>query len=98
MQANSSSKLTQLLLLSITLGIWGLFLQNMGMIPSNQKVQVMNTVSTFATGGKLAAEVTNEVMVDLKKINGWPAANYQEYTIEGYEFHSLGIHNNEEKK
>lgn len=90
---NNNSNLTQILLFSITLGVWGLFLQNLGIIPSKNEVKVVNTVSSVVNGGNITAEVTNDVNIDIKKINGWPAANYNEYSIDGYEFHSLGIHN-----
>jgi len=34
--------------------------------------------------------VDNEVRVDIRKINGWNAANYHAYDYNGQPFHSLG--------
>ncbi|MCP4442916.1 MAG: hypothetical protein GY810_28760 [Aureispira sp.] len=92
MQA-TSQKPTQLLLFVIALGIWGLFLQNLGVIPVLQTVNVSH-ITSGQVGVYGTVTVENEVGVDIKKINGWNAANYNEYSLEGYEFHSLGIHNN----
>jgi hypothetical protein len=88
----------------IAIGIWAIVLQNAGIIPTPQNVKVVNTVDTkvvntvdtHVNGGNIEADVSgnvsidNEVDVDIKKINGWNAANYEEYTIQGEEFHSLG--------
>ncbi|MEX0813261.1 MAG: hypothetical protein WD048_13665 [Chitinophagales bacterium] len=72
-------------------GIWVIVLQNAGILPGNQKVNVVNTVDTYVHGGQIDSIVTGNVNVDLKWINGWHAANYKAYTINGQEFHSLGV-------
>lgn len=94
MKINNVSQ--QVLLLIIGIGIWFIVLQNAGIIPTSQNVRVVNTVDSYVKGGNIEAEVTgnvdvdNEVEVDIRRINGWNAANYNEYSIDGEEFHSLG--------
>lgn len=91
MVTNISSKI---LLVIIAIGIWVIVFQNAGIIPTNQNVKVVNEVDTYVRDGKIEAygsvSVDNEVEVDIRKINGWDAANYRKYTLDGREFHSLG--------
>jgi len=67
---------TKSILALIALGIWVLVLQNMNI----QKVKVVNSI-----------DIGNEVEVDIRKINGWNAANSNSYTLDGEEYHSLGV-------
>jgi len=96
METKSKNISLKAILISITIGIWAIVLQNAGIIPTNQNVKVVNTVDTYVNGGRIDADVSgsvsvdNEVEVDIRKINGWKAANYYEYKIDGEEFHSLG--------
>lgn len=82
------------ILIVIALGVWANVLQTAGVIPTSQKVQVTNTVDTYVNGGNLQVkgdvDINGTVDVDIKKINGWNAANYKEYSLSGEEFHSLG--------
>ena len=86
------------ILIIMTIGIWTIVLQNVGIIPTKQNengkggyinvsgsVDVDNTVDVSGS-----VDVVNEVTVDIRHINGWKAANYYEYKIDGEEFHSLG--------
>ncbi len=69
-------KFTKSMLLLITISLWIIVFQNMNI----QKVKVVNTV-----------DIGNEVEVDIVKVNGWNAANYHSYNLDGEEFHSLGV-------
>jgi hypothetical protein len=71
------------LLLFIAAGVWGLFMQNMGLfVPSDdytQKVRVVNTVDTEVQGsvnvnGQVG--VYNTVDINISKVNGWQAQSY----------------------
>ena len=76
---NISLKATLILM---TIGIWVIVLQNAGVIPTSQKVRVVNTVDTYVQGGNIDADVNgyvdvsgsvsvdNEVDVNLEAING----------------------------
>ena len=72
-----------ILLLFTTLGIWGLFMQNMGLfIPSDdyaQKVEVVNTVETeiqnsVNVNGQVG--VYNTVDINIAEINGYSTPSY----------------------
>ena len=84
-------------LFALTIGVWGIFLQNLGVIPTVQKVEVKNRVDIYGSVDidntvdvKGEVGVYGDVDVDIKKINGWNAANHYSYSIDGKEFHSLG--------
>lgn len=84
------------ILIVIGLGIWVLVLQNAGIIPSHQNVRVVNsvdirgTVDVGNTVGVHGSVDVGEVNVNITKINGWRAANYYRYSIDGKPFHALG--------
>ena len=67
------------LLVVIAVGIWGLFMQNMGLfVPSDdftQKVRVVNTIDTRVEN-TVETRVQNTVGVDIKAINGHYNAFY----------------------
>ena len=67
------------LLLFIAAGVWGLFMQNMGLfVPSDdytQKVRVVNTVDTKVKNS-VDVRVNNTVGIDIKAINGHYDAFY----------------------
>lgn len=78
--------LRNVLLLFIASGVWGLFLQNMGLfVPSDdytQKVRVVNTVDT---------DVQNTVDINLSKINGRSPGTRRSYKIDEKEFVKLDV-------
>lgn len=78
--------LQSVVLILIALGIWAVVLQNAGIIPSGKQVEVTNVVRMQGIN-----EYGNLLDINLRHINGWPAANYYEYEMDGTEFHSLGI-------
>jgi len=84
------------ILLSIAIGIWAIVLQNVGIIPTNQNVKVVNSVDVSGTvdvGNTVDVQGSvdvGEVDVNITKINGWRAANYYRYSIDGKPFHALG--------
>tara|TARA_B000000532_G_scaffold242989_1_gene238130 strand:+ start:1201 stop:1614 length:414 start_codon:yes stop_codon:yes gene_type:complete len=72
-----------MLLLFTTLGVWGLFMQNMGLFVPNddytQKVRVVNTVDTEVQGSVNVngdVRVNNTVGIDIQAINGHYNAFY----------------------
>ena len=84
------------LLFFIATGIWGIFLQNMGLIATDdftQKVRVVNTVNTYSKGGSLdvsvdgevEAYINNTVDVNMREVNG--------YDTKSYENGLLGVYN-----
>lgn len=61
----------KVILISITLGIWAIVLQNAGVIPTNQNVKVVNTVGvdgSVRVSGNV--DVDNTVDINIKEING----------------------------
>ena len=71
------------LLIVIAVGIWGLFMQNMGLfVPSDdftQKVRVVNTVdaeiqNTVNVNGSV--DVQNTVDINISQVNGWSTPSY----------------------
>lgn len=75
--------LRNVLLLFIAAGVWGLFMQNMGLfVPSDdytQKVRVVNTVDTEVQGSVNVngdVRVNNTVGIDIQAINGHYNAFY----------------------
>ena len=64
------------ILITIAIGIWAIFLQNAGIIPTSQKVRVVNTVDTHVNGGDVDANVSGYVDVNIAAINGYSNAFY----------------------
>ena len=80
------------LLFFIAAGVWGMFMQNMGLfVPSDdftQKVRVVNTVDTEVQGsvnvnGQVG--VYNTVDVNISKGNGWQVQTYGDGLIGVYD-------------
>lgn len=75
--------INNILLVVIAVGIWGLFMQNMGIFVPNddytQKVRVVNTVDTEVqnsvnVNGSL--DIDNIVDINIKKVNGYKTKTY----------------------
>ena len=70
------SKNNKIILIVIACGIWAIVLQNMGIIPSSKKVEVVNPVDVNGTvyvGNTVEVEGSvdvGEVDVNISKING----------------------------
>lgn len=85
------------ILMVIGIGIWAIVLQNGGVIPTNQKVYVVNTVDTYVNGGSIDAEVSgsvdiyNTVDVNLEEILGYKAGTRRSYVIDGVQYNSLDV-------
>ena len=94
-KANSTNKgvdFTKVLLFFIAAGIWGIFAQNMGLIPLpnddyTQKVRVVNTVdvdgsvsvdggSVRVSGGYVTTEVDGTVDINISEVNGYNTISY----------------------
>ena len=95
METKSKNISLKAILISITIGIWAIVLQNAGVIPTNQNVKVVNTVDI---SGNVDADVSGKVSVDntvdinIKEVLGSPAAAYSAYTnMYGKEHYSLGV-------
>ena len=75
------------------IGIWTIVFQNLGVIPrlEGEEVDVGNTVRVRGeVDVSGSVDIPEPLEVDIDKINGWEAANYESYTHGGEEFHSLG--------
>jgi len=100
MENKSKNVSLRIILISIAIGIWAIVLQNAGIIPIKQNVYVRGGYIDADVSGSVSVDntinvsgsvnVDNKVNVDIRKINGWNAANYYEYKIDGEEYHSLG--------
>ena len=86
------------LLLFIAAGVWGLFMQNMGLfVPSDdytQKVRVVNTVDTEVQGsvnvnGQVG--VYNTVDINISEILGRNAGARKSYEINGEDYFMLDV-------
>ena len=95
---NKGDNFTKVLLFFIAAGIWGIFAQNMGLIPLpnddyTQKVRVVNTVdvdgSVRVSGGYL--NVGNEVDINIASVNGHTAGSYNAYKIKGKQYSALAV-------
>ena len=87
---NKGDNFTKVLLFFIAAGIWGIFAQNMGLIPLpnddyTQKVRVVNTVdvdgSVSVDGGSVRVSggylnVGNEVDINIASVNGYKTKSY----------------------
>ena len=77
------------LLIIIAIGIWVIALQNTGLIPTSQRVNVTNEVETQINGRVNASvsgdvSVNNMLDVNLRAINGHRDAFYGSRSDEGY--------------
>lgn len=82
------------LLLIIAIGVWVIALQNLGVIPINQKVKVVETVRIV---GDVDANVSGSVSVDntvdvnLDEVLGYPVGCRRSYTIDGREYQAIDV-------
>tara|TARA_B110001450_G_C17590814_1_gene468890 strand:+ start:288 stop:860 length:573 start_codon:yes stop_codon:yes gene_type:complete len=74
-----------ILLFFIATGVWGIFLQNMGLIATDdytQEVRVVNTVdvdgSVEVDGGYITTEVDGTVDINIEQINGMSSVFYKQ--------------------
>ncbi|GHV05558.1 hypothetical protein FACS189416_5340 [Bacteroidia bacterium] len=64
------------ILIIIGIGVWIIVFQNVGIIPTNQHVKIVNTVDTYVTGGSIDSNISGSVNVDntvdvnIHEING----------------------------
>lgn len=86
------------ILIAIALGIWVIVLQNTGLIPTTQKVKVMNTVDVSGSVDvdntvkvKGSIDVDNTVDVNLNEVLGRPVGCRTSYTIDGREYQSIDV-------
>lgn len=72
MERNSKNNVLKAILISISLGIWILVLQNLGIIPTNQNVHVnggyVDVSGTVKVNGSV--DVNNTVDINVSEING----------------------------
>ena len=87
-----------LLLFFIAAGVWGMFLQNMGLfVPSDdytQKVRVVNTVDTEVQGSVSvngSVSVDNTVDINISEILGRSAGARKSYEINGNDYFMLDV-------
>jgi hypothetical protein len=87
------------LLFFIAAGVWGMFMQNMGLfVPSDdftQKVRVVNTVDTEVQGSVRvngSVSVDNTVGIDIKAINGYYNAFYDSGSKHSGKYYRLPVY------
>jgi hypothetical protein len=78
METKSKNISLKAILITMTIGIWAIVLQNAGIIPTNQNVKVVNTVDTYVNGGNIDADVSGSVDVD----NSVDVSGYMDVNIE----------------
>ena len=97
----SSEFINRLILISIAIGIWGIFLQNLGIITTDdftQKVRVVNTVDTYVGGGyieidgSVPVEIENTVDVNLEAISGQYNVFYDHNRHDG-QYYRIPVYN-----
>ncbi|MCM8569696.1 hypothetical protein NE848_09915 [Gramella jeungdoensis] len=77
-------------LVLIALGIWGIFLQNAGILPT--------TNSVYVNGGHISAEIQGEVEVEntvdvnLHEINGHRDAFYNNYNSHPDDYYRIPVY------
>jgi hypothetical protein len=88
METKSKNISLKAILVIIGVGIWAIVLQNAGIIPTSQKVHVVNTVDTYVNGGNIDADVNgyvdvsgsvsvdNEVDINISSVNGYNTKSY----------------------
>jgi len=88
----------RLILLSISLGIWLIVLQNSGIIPITQRVKVINTVDVAGSVDventvhiKGSVDIDNTVDVNLNEVLGRPIGCRNSYTSGGKEYVSIDV-------
>lgn len=90
------------LLLIIAIGVWIIALQNLGVIPINQKVKVVETVRIVGdvdanVSGSVSVDnivdvnVDNTVDVNLDGVLGYPVGCRRSYTIDGREYQAIDV-------
>ena len=87
------------LLFFIAAGVWGMFMQNMGLfVPSDdytQKVRVVNTVDTEVQGSVRvngSVSVDNTVGIDIKAINGHYGAFYSSSSSHPNDYYRIPVY------
>ncbi len=76
METKSKNNSLKAILILMTVGIWAIVLQNAGVIPTSQKVRVVNTVDTYVQGGNIDADVSGSVDIDnTVDVNGYMDVN-----------------------
>ena len=88
METKSKNTSLKAILILMTVGVWAIVLQNAGVIPTSQKVRVVNTVDTYVKGGSIDADVNgyvdvsgsvsvdNEVDINISSVNGYDTKSY----------------------
>lgn len=64
MEQKSKDYSLKVILITIAIGIWTIVLQNSGVVPTSQNVNVVNTVDTHVRAGNINADVNGTVSVD----------------------------------
>ena len=91
METKSKNFSLKAILITMTIGVWAIVLQNAGIIPTNQNVKVVNTVDTYVNGGNIDADVSGSVSVDntvdvnIEEVNGYDAQTYGDGLLGVYD-------------
>lgn len=82
----------KVMLVTIALGVWGIFIQNFTRTFKTQEVAVVNIVSTRPLE-PVSVNVENEVEVDLQKVLGYPVGCRRSYNVDGKEYQAIDVWN-----
>ncbi|MDP2302324.1 MAG: hypothetical protein Q8N03_07870 [Ignavibacteria bacterium] len=95
MFSKTNDLLLKVILIIIAIGIWGLFLQNAGVISTKQTVYVKGGYIDANVSGSVgvsgSVDVDNTVDVNLDKVLGYPVGCRASYTIDGRQFNSIDV-------
>lgn len=95
MLLKSNDLFLKVILIIIAIGIWGLFLQNIGIVPVKQNVYVRGGYIDSNVSGIVdvsgSVDVDNTVDVNLDEVLGYPVGCRRSYTIDGRQYNSIDV-------
>jgi hypothetical protein len=84
----------KVILISMTLGVWAIVLQNAGVIPTSQNVNVVNGIDANVNGTVTVSgsvDIDNTVDINVKEIQGRSAGSRTSYVLDGKEYQALDV-------
>lgn len=85
MENKFKNKYLIIILLTISIGIWGVFLQNLGIIPTQNNVVVLNPIDIkepVNISGEVDANINNIVDINISEING-SSNSFYDHSYDG---------------
>jgi hypothetical protein len=91
----SNDLFIKVILITIAIGIWGLFFQNLGILKSKQSVYVSGGFIDADVSGSVevsgSVDIDNTVDVNLDEVLGYPVGCRTSYTIDGRQYQSIDV-------